>query len=94
MRRRCGPGGPTPPAVMIRVAATPSMPDIRTSITTTSGHSSAAGATASAPVPASPTTWSPAVSAISTRSPDRMSGGSPAGNARTHNGPPVHRRDL
>ena len=55
---------------MIRVASTPSISGIDTSISTTSGWSSAARRTASSPLSASPTTSKPS-STIERRSPSR-----------------------
>ena len=69
--------------VICRVASMPSISGIRTSISTTSGMCRRACSTASAPVPASPTTSKPAVAATMPRKPARTRAWSSATSTRS-----------
>ena len=69
-------------SVIRRVASMPSMTGIRTSIKMTSGLVRRAASTASAPLPASPTTAKPGVAAIIPQKPTRTRAWSSATTTR------------
>ena len=70
-------------AVISRVASRPSMPGIRMSMSTTSGASARAAATASVPLAASPTTLIPSAASRITQKPARTSSWSSTTSTRT-----------
>ena len=67
------PPSPAASALMRRVASRPSMPGMRTSISTTSGCSRSASATACSPSPACPTTSMSGCDPITMAKPARTS---------------------
>ncbi len=79
------------PWVIWRVASIPSITGIRTSIKITSGRACRAFCTASAPLPASPTTARPGVAAMIPQNPTRTRAWSSATTTRMAAGPVIRR---